>query len=122
MIQTESRVLVADNSGAKEALVFSILKGNSRSATVGDVVNVAIKKVLPNGSIKKWDTSRAVIVRTVKEIKRKDGTYIRFGDNAVALIDKATGKPLGKRIFWPVARELREKWFKDLAWLAEEVI
>ena len=121
MIQHETKVLVVDNSGAKEALVFGIIKGNSKSATVGDVVNVAIKKVLPNGNLKKWDTSRAVIVRTVKEIRRKDGTYLRFGDNAVALISKE-GKPLWKRIFWPVARELREKWFKDLASLADEVI
>lgn len=121
MIQHETIVLVADNSGAKEALVFGIIKGSSKIATVGDVVNVAIKKVLPNGSLKKWETSRAVVVRTVKEIRRKDGTYIRFWDNAVALITKE-GKPLGKRIFWPVARELREKWFKDIAWLAEEVI
>ncbi len=121
MIQHETRVLVADNSGAKEALVFGIIKGNSKSATVWDVVMVAIKKVLPNGALKKWDVSRAVIVRTVKEIRRKDGTYLRFWDNAVALISKE-GKPLGKRIFWPVARELREKWYKDIASLAEEVI
>lgn len=121
MIQHESRVLVADNSGAKEALVFGILKGNSKTATVGDVVNVAIKKVLPNWNLKKGETSRAVVVRVKYNIRRKDGTYLSFGDNAVALISKE-GKPLWKRIFWPVARELREKWYKDLASSADEVI
>ena len=122
MIQQESRVIIADNSWGKTWKVIRVLKGSwSKTATVGDKVVIAIKTALPSGSIDKWSVQRWVVVRVRKEIRRKDGTYIRFSDNAVALINKSLD-PLGKRIFWPVAWELREKWFKKLATMAEEVI
>lgn len=122
MLQTESSVVVADNSGAKTAQVIAVLKGsNGRKAGIGDKVKVAIKSASPSSTFKKGDVSTAVIVRLKKEIRRKDGTYIRLDDNAVALINK-DNEPLGKRIFGPVLRELRDKGFKDVATLAEEVI
>lgn len=122
MLQTESGVIVADNSGAKTAQVIAVLKGSTgRKAGIGDKVKVAIKSAAPSSSFKKGDVANAVIVRLKKEIRRKDGSYLRFDDNAVALINK-DGEPIGKRIFGPVARELREKGFKDVATLAEEVI
>ncbi len=121
MLQNESRVIIADNTWAKEALIFKVLKWNSKSAGIWDLVSVAIKSASPSSALKKWDVARWIIVRTVKEIRRKDGTYVRFGDNAIALVNK-TNEPLWKRIFWPVARELREKWYKNIANLAEEVL
>ncbi len=122
MIQQESRVIIADNSGAKTGKVIRVLKGSgSKVATVGDKVVIAIKTSLPTSTIEKWSVQRWVVVRVRKEVRRDDGTYIRFNDNAVALISK-TLDPLGKRIFGPVAWELREKGFKKLATMAEEVI
>lgn len=122
MLQNESEVIVADNTGVKRAQIFRILKGSSADkATVGDKVVVAFKDVAPSSSFKKGETSWAVIVRTRKGVRRKDGTSVSFDDNAVALINKDS-EPLGKRIFGPVARELREMGFKDVASLSEEVL
>ena len=122
MIQQESMVKVADNSGAKRALVIRVLGGTRRRyAGLGDVVIVAVKDALPNGTVKKSDVARAVVVRTVKETRRKDGSYIRFDENAVVIINEA-GEPRATRIFGPVARELREKKFMKIVSLAPEVI
>jgi large subunit ribosomal protein L14 len=121
MIQQESMVKVADNSGAKTALVIRVLGGTRRRyARLGDVVIVAVKNALPNGQVKKSDVARAVVVRTVKETRRKDGSYIRFDENAVVIINE-DGEPRATRIFGPVARELREKKFTKIISLAPEV-
>lgn len=121
MIQQESRCNVADNSGAKEALVIRVLGGTGkRYATVGDQIVVAIKSAIPSGGVKKGSVSRAVVVRTKKEIRRQDGSYIRFDDNAVVLLNNA-GEIRGTRIFGPVARELRDKFMKIVS-LAPEVL
>jgi len=121
MIQQESVVKVADNSGAKRALVIRVLGGTRRRyAGLGDTVIVAVKDALPNGTVKKSDVARAVVVRTVKETRRKDGSYIRFDENAVVIINEA-GEPRATRIFGPVARELREKKFMKIVSLAPEV-
>ena len=121
-----SYVNVADNTGAKEALIIKVLKGSGKkggrvSATVGDVVVVSIKKAAPNAPVKKGEVHKAVVVRTRKEIRRRDGSYIRFGDNAVVLINQV-GEPKGTRIFGPVARELRDKGFARIISLAPEVL
>lgn len=122
MIQQESVVRVADNSGAKRALVIRVLGGTRRRyARLGDVVIVAVKDALPNGTVKKSEVARAVVVRTVKETRRKDGSYIRFDENAVVIISD-TGEPRATRIFGPVARELREKKYMKIVSLAPEVI
>ncbi|MDQ6611220.1 MAG: 50S ribosomal protein L14 [Gemmatimonadota bacterium] len=122
MIQQESIVKVADNSGAKRALVIRVLGGTRRRyAGLGDRVIVAVKDALPNGTVKKSDVARAVVVRTVKETRRKDGSYIRFDENAVVIIDEK-GEPKATRIFGPVARELREKRYMKIVSLAPEVI
>ena len=122
MIQQESMVKVADNSGAKTALVIRVLGGTRRRyAGLGDVVIVAVKNALPNGQVKKSDVARAVVVRTVKETRRKDGSYIRFDENAVVIINDQ-GEPRATRIFGPVARELREKRYMKIVSLAPEVI
>ena len=122
MIQQESMVKVADNSGAKTAQVIRVLGGTRRRyAGLGDVVIVAVKNALPNGTVKKSDVARAVVVRTVKETRRKDGSYIRFDENAVVIINDA-GEPRATRIFGPVARELREKRYMKIVSLAPEVI
>ena len=122
MIQQESMVKVADNSGAKRALVIRVLGGTRRRyAGLGDQVIVAVKDALPNGTVKKSDVARAVVVRTVKETRRKDGSYIRFDENAVVIIND-TGEPRATRIFGPVARELREKRYMKIVSLAPEVI
>ncbi|GDX86411.1 MAG: 50S ribosomal protein L14 [Gemmatimonadetes bacterium] len=122
MIQQESVVRVADNSGAKRALVIRVLGGTRRRyAGLGDVVIVAVKDALPNGTVKKSEVARAVVVRTVKETRRKDGSYIRFDENAVVIISD-TGEPRATRIFGPVARELREKKYMKIVSLAPEVI
>jgi large subunit ribosomal protein L14 len=122
MIQQESMVKVADNSGAKRALVIRVLGGTRRRyAGLGDTVIVAVKDALPNGTVKKSDVAKAVVVRTVKETRRKDGSYIRFDENAVVIINDA-GEPRATRIFGPVARELREKRFMKIVSLAPEVI
>jgi large subunit ribosomal protein L14 len=122
MIQQESMVRVADNSGAKRALVIRVLGGSKRRyAGLGDQVIVAVKDALPNGTVKKSDVARAVVVRTVKETRRKDGSYIRFDENAVVIINEQ-GEPRATRIFGPVARELREKKYMKIVSLAPEVI
>lgn len=122
MIQQESMVKVADNSGAKRALVIRVLGGTKRRyAGLGDKVIVAVKDALPNGTVKKSDVAKAVVVRTVKETRRKEGSYIRFDENAVVIIDDK-GEPRGTRIFGPVARELREKRYMKIVSLAPEVL
>jgi large subunit ribosomal protein L14 len=122
VIQQESEVKVADNSGAKTALVIRVLGGTRRRyATLGDVVIVAVKNALPNGTVKKSDVARAVVVRTAKETRRKDGSYIRFDENAVVIINDQ-GEPRATRIFGPVARELREKKYMKIVSLAPEVL
>ncbi len=122
MIQQESRCIVADNSGAKEVLCIRVLGGTKkRYASIGDKIVVSVKHALPAGNIKKGAVSKAVVVRTKKEIRRADGSYIRFDDNAVVLLNQ--GEELrGTRIFGPVARELREKQFMKIISLAPEVI
>ena len=122
MIQQESMVKVADNSGAKTALVIRVLGGTRRRyAGLGDIVVVAVKNALPNGTVKKSDVAKAVVVRTVKETRRQDGSYIRFDENAVVIINDA-GEPRATRIFGPVARELREKKYMKIVSLAPEVL
>ena len=122
MIQQESMVRVADNSGAKRALVIRVLGGTRRRyAGLGDLVIVAVKDALPNGTVKKSEVARAVVVRTVKETRRKDGSYIRFDENAVVIINEQ-GEPRATRIFGPVARELRDKKYMKIVSLAPEVI
>lgn len=122
MIQQESMVKIADNSGAKQALVIRVLGGSARRyARVGDVVIVAVKDALPDGTVKKGDVAKAVVVRTAKEMRRRDGSYIRFDDNAAVIINDA-GDPRATRIFGPVGRELREKRFMKIVSLAPEVI
>lgn len=122
MIQQESRMAVADNSGAKEVLCIRVLGGSGRRyARIGDVVIVSVKSAVPGGTVKKKDVNRAVVVRTKKEYRRKDGSYIRFDENAVVLINK-DDEPIGTRIFGPVARELREKGYMKIVSLAPEVL
>jgi large subunit ribosomal protein L14 len=123
MIQTESRIKVADNSGAKEVFCIKVLGGYKRRyARVGDIITVSVKSAAPHMPIKKGDIVRAVIVRTKKEIRRKDGTYLRFDDNACVIIDKEKGEPRGTRIFGPVAREVRRAGYFKIASLAPEVL
>ena len=122
MVQQESRLLVADNSGAKEVLVIRVLGGTKkRYASIGDQVVITVKDATPAGNIKKGQVSKAVVVRTKKEVRRNDGSYIRFDNNAVVLLND-TGEMRGTRIFGPVARELREKQFMKIVSLAPEVL
>ncbi|AFM04932.1 LSU ribosomal protein L14P [Bernardetia litoralis DSM 6794] len=122
MIQQESRLAVADNSGAKEVLCIRVLGGTKkRYASVGDTIVVSVKSAIPSGNIKKGAVSKAVVVRTKKEIRRKDGSYIRFEENAAVLLN-AQNEPRGTRIFGPVARELRDKRFMKIVSLAPEVL
>jgi len=122
MIQQESRLAVADNSGAKEVLCIRVLGGSGRRyARIGDRIVVSVKSAIPGGNVKKGDVSRAVVVRTRKELRRNDGSYIRFDENAAVLLN-AQGEPRGTRIFGPVARELREKQYMRIVSLAPEVI
>jgi len=122
MVQQESRVNVADNSGAKKLLVIRVLGGTKRRyASVGDRVICSVKAADPNGNVKKGDVVRAVVVRTKKEVRRRDGSYIRFDENAAVLISPE-GEPRGTRIFGPVARELREKNYMKIVSLAPEVL
>ena len=122
MIQQESRLKIADNSGAKEVLCIRVLGGTKkRYASLGDKIVVTIKNALPNGNVKKGSVSNAVVVRTKKEIKRKDGSYIRFEDNAAILLNE-NDEPRGTRVFGPVARELRQKKFMKIVSLATEVL
>ena len=122
MIQTESRLRVADNTGAREILCIRVRGGSRRRyAYVGDIIVATVKSATPGGSVKKGEVVRAVVVRTKKELGRKDGTYIAFDENAAVLIDNQ-GNPRGTRIFGPVARELREKNFMKIVSLAPEVL
>ena len=122
MVQQESRLKVADNTGAKEVLTIRVLGGTKRRyASVGDKIVVSIKDTAPNGSFKKGSVSTAVVVRTKKEVRRADGSYIRFDDNACVLLN-AAGEMRGTRVFGPVARELREKQFMKIVSLAPEVL
>ena len=122
MLQTESRANVADNSGAKEVLVIKVLGGSHRRyASVGDKIVVSVKKAKPTGGVKKGAVSKAVVVRVKKAIRRKDGSYIRFDENAVVLLN-AQDEPRGTRIFGPVARELRDKDYMKIVSLAPEVL
>ncbi len=122
MIRPQTRLKVADNTGAKEIMCIRVLVGsNKQYGTVGDVIVASVKDAVPNTSVKKGEVVRAVIVRTAKEIRRPDGSYIRFGDNAAVLITPQ-GTPRGTRIFGPVARELREKQFMRIVSLAPEVL
>ena len=122
MIQVESRLAVADNSGAKEVLCIRVLGGTRRRyASVGDKIVVAVKSAMPSGAVKKGTVAKAVIVRTKKEVRRADGSYIRFDDNACVILNQA-GEMRGTRIFGPVARELRENNFMKVVSLAPEVL
>lgn len=122
MIQKESRLTVADNSGAREVLCVNVLGGTKkRYAGIGDNIVVTVKHAIPSGNIKKGTVSKAVVVRTKKETRRPDGSYIRFDDNAVVLLN-TTGEMIGTRIFGPVARELREKQYMKIVSLAPEVL
>ncbi len=123
MIQHESRLKVADNTGARELLVIHVLGGsNRRYGSIGDVVVATVKSAAPQGSVKKSDIVRAVIVRCAKEWRREDGSYIRFDDNAAVILDTDGQNPKGSRIFGPVARELRERGFMKIVSLAPEVL
>ncbi|MBK8902843.1 MAG: 50S ribosomal protein L14 [Anaerolineaceae bacterium] len=123
MIQKESRLNVADNSGARELLVIQVMGGSIRRyGSVGDMVTATVKKAVPNSSVKKGTVVKAVIVRTKKEYKRDDGSYIRFDDNAAVIIDPASKNPIGTRIFGPVARELRPAGYSRIMSLAPEVL
>jgi large subunit ribosomal protein L14 len=122
MIQEESNLIVADNSGAKKVRCIRVLGGSDRRyAGVGDLIIVSVKSAIPGGAVKKGEVSKAVVVRTKKETRRKDGSYIRFDENAAVLIN-AENEPRGTRIFGPVARELREKQFMKIISLAPEVL
>ena len=123
MIQTESRLAVADNTGARELLVIRVMGGSRRRyGYVGDVVVAAVKEAAPQGTVKKSAVVKAVIVRCAKEYRRDDGSYIRFDDNAAVILDEDGENPKGTRIFGPVARELREKGFMKIVSLAPEVL
>lgn len=122
MIQQETRLVVADNTGAKEILCIHIMGGSRRKyATVGDIIIASVKEATPTGAVKKGDVVRAVVVRTAKEYRRPDGSSIKFDDNAAVILDER-GNPKGTRIFGPVARELRERGFMRIVSLAPEVL
>ena len=122
MVQQESKLAVADNSGAKEVLCIRVLGGTKkRYASLGDEIVVTVKNAIPSGNVKKGTVTKAVVVRTKKEVRRNDGSYIRFDDNAVVLLN-ATGEMMGTRIFGPVARELRDKQYMKIVSLAPEVL
>lgn len=122
MIQQETRLKVADNSGAKDILCFKILGGSKRRyASLGDLIVVTVKNAIPGGAFKKGDVTRAVVVRTKKEVRRNDGSYIRFDDNAAVLLTES-GEPRGTRIFGPVARELRDSGYMKIVSMAPEVM
>lgn len=123
MIQQETRVKVADNSGARELLVIHVMGGSMRRyGSIGDIVIATVKSAAPQGAVKKSEIVKAVIVRVAKEWRREDGSYIRFDDNAVVILDNDGQNPKGSRIFGPVARELREKGFMKIVSLAPEVL
>jgi len=123
MIQMKTKLKVADNSGAKVVQCIRVLGGSKRRyGRVGDLIVAVVKEAEPRREIKKHDIVRAVIVRTKKEIRRKDGTYVRFDDNACVIVDPKTGEPKGTRIIGPIAREVKEKGFEKVAALAEEIV
>lgn len=123
MIQTETKLKVADNAGAKEIKCFKVLGGSKRRyAQIGDIIVGAVKKAEPRKEVKKHDVVRAVVVRQRKEFRRKDGTYIRFDENAAVVLDGETNEPKGGRIFGPIPRELADKGFKKITTLAKEVV
>jgi large subunit ribosomal protein L14 len=127
MVQARTRLKIADNSGAKEVMVIQVLgrkKGHTftKFGSVGDIVSAAVKRAIPNAPIKQGEVVHAVIVRAHKEWKRKDGSHIRFDDNAAVIINKANGDPKGTRVFGPVARELRDRKFQKIVSLAPEVL
>jgi large subunit ribosomal protein L14 len=122
MIQMQSRLRIADNSGAREVMCIKVLGGSKRRyASIGDIIIVSIKDALPNSKVKKGDVAKAVVVRTIHKLRRPDGSYIRFDDNSAVLINAAK-EPIGTRIFGPVARELRGKQFVKIVSLAPEVL
>ena len=122
MIQTETKLQVADNSGAKQLYCIRVLGGSRRRyARIGDIIIVTVKEAIPHAKVKKGDVMRAVVVRTAKELRRPDGSYIKFDDNSAVLINQS-GEPIGTRIFGPVARELRAKKFMKIISLAPEVL
>ena len=122
MLQQFSRLVIADNTGAKKAMVIQVMGGSlHRYGSIGDIIKITVKDALPGGAVKKGEMAKAVIVRTRKEIRRKDGSYIRFDDNAAVIIDDK-GEPKGTRVFGPVGRELRDKQFMKIVSLAPEVI
>jgi len=122
MIQMQTRLNVADNSGAKEVMCIKVIGGSKRRyASIGDIIIVSIKEALPNSKVKKGDVAKAVVVRTIQKLRRADGSYIRFDDNSAVLINAAK-EPVGTRIFGPVARELRAKQFLKIVSLAPEVL
>jgi large subunit ribosomal protein L14 len=127
MVQSLSRLKVADNSGAKEIMIIQVLgvkkgSGYRRYARVGDIVSASVKDAIPNGTVKKGEVLHAVVIRTTKEVRRADGSYLRFDDNAAVIIDKEKKEPKATRIFGPVARELKEKGFAKIISLASEVL
>lgn len=123
MIQQESRLKVADNTGARELLVIQVQGGTGRRyGRIGDIVTATVKSAIPQGTVKKSEVVRAVVVRTAKEWRRDDGSYIRFDDNAAVILEGTTTNPRGTRIFGPVARELRDKGFMRIVSLAPEVL
>jgi large subunit ribosomal protein L14 len=123
MIQTSTRLRVADNTGAREIMCIRVMGGSNRKfGGIGDVIIAAVKTAIPTSAIKKGEVVRAVVVRTSKEYGRKDGSYIRFDDNAAVIIESETNNPRGTRIFGPVARELRDKGFMKIVSLAPEVL
>jgi large subunit ribosomal protein L14 len=122
MVQKETRLKVADNSGAREVLCISVLGGTKKKyASIGDKITVTVKSAIPTSNVKKGTVSKAVVVRTKKEVRRKDGSYIRFDDNACVLLN-TTDEPIATRIFGPVARELRERQYMKIVSLAPEVV
>jgi large subunit ribosomal protein L14 len=122
MIQMQTRLKVADNTGAKEVMCIKVLGGSHRRyASIGDIIVVSIKEALPTAKVKKGDVAKAVVVRTIQKLRRPDGSYIRFDDNSAVLINAAK-EPIGTRIFGPVARELRAKQFVKIVSLAPEVL
>lgn len=122
MIQQMSRLVVADNTGAKQVMCIKVLGGTRRRyATVGDIITVSVKDAAPRGTVRKKTIQRAVIIRVKKSVKRPDGSYVRFDDNAAIIVTKE-GEPIGTRVFGPVARELREKGFQKIISLAAEVV
>jgi large subunit ribosomal protein L14 len=122
MLQQYSRLTVADNTGAKKAMVIQVMGGSlHRYGSIGDIIKITVKDAMPGGTVKKGEMAKAVIVRTRKEVRRRDGSYIRFDDNAAVIIDDK-GEPKGTRVFGPVGRELRDRQFMKIVSLAPEVI